>query len=359
MTERFVLKELPLDFDVETKPVLKQLAQAHRYLAELKGVSKTIPNQGILINTLPLLEAKDSSAIENIITTHDELYKESLFGEFYSNASAKEVQNYSRALRSGYETVLKTGLLTNRQILDIQECIEQNRAGFRTQSGTELVNDRTGKTVYVPPQKAEDIVRLMGNLEKFINDDNLSSLDPLIKMAIIHFQFESIHPFYDGNGRTGRIINILYLVNKTLLDIPVLYLSRYIIKHKSDYYRLIQDVRDTGNWEDWILFMLAGIEQTAQETIDLVTHIHELMQDYKQRIRDEFKFYSQDLLNNLFSHPYTKIEFLEEELQIHRQTASKYLDDLVHAGFLRLEKIGKHNFYINQPLFNLFTKRES
>ncbi len=300
MIERFVLKELPVAVDVETKAVLKQLAQAHRYLAELKGVSKTIPNQGILINTLPLLEAKDSSAIENIITTHDELYKESLFGEFYSNASAKEVQNYSRALRSGYETVLQTGLLTNRHILDIQECIKQNRAGFRTQSGTELVNDRT-----------------------------------------------------------GRILNILYLVNKGLLDIPVLYLSRYIIRHKGDYYRLLQDVRDTGNWEAWILFMLAGIEQTAQETIDLVTHIRELMQDYKKRIRDDFKFYSQDLLNNLFSHPYTKIEFLEEDLQIHRQTASKYLDDLVHTGFLRLEKIGKHNFYINEPLFNLFTKWES
>jgi Fic family protein len=208
----FILQELPVAIDVETKAVLKQAALAHRYLAELKGISKTIPNQGILINTLPLLEAKDSSAIENIITTYDELYKESLFGEFYSNASAKEVQNYSQALRSGYETVVKTGLLTNRHILDIQECIEQNRAGFRTQFGTELVNDRTGETVYVPPQKADDIVRLMWNLEKFINDDSMSTIDPLIKMAIIHFQFESIHPFYDGNGRTGRILNILFCI---------------------------------------------------------------------------------------------------------------------------------------------------
>jgi Fic family protein len=357
MKEHFILKELPLEIAIETKPVLKQLSQAHRYLAELKGISKTIPNQGILINTLPLLEAKDSSAIENIITTHDELYKESLFGDLYSNASAKEVQNYSRALRSGYETVQKTGLLTNRQILEIQECIEQNRAGFRTQSGTELVNDLTGEIVYVPPQSADDVLRLMGNLEKYINDDSMSSVDSLIKMAVIHFQFESIHPFYDGNGRTGRILNILYLVHKGLLDIPVLYLSRYIIRNKASYYTLIQDVRDSGNWESWILFMLTGIEQTAKETIDLVISIRELMDDYKQRLKDTCHFYSQDLLNNLFSHPYTKIEFLEADLGIHRQTASKYLKELAAAGFLRLEKIGKHHFYINEPLFNLFIIR--
>jgi len=358
MTEsQFVLNELPPIIEVETKAVLKQAARAHRYLAELKGVSKTIPNQGILINTLPLLEAKDSSAIENIITTHDELYKESLFGEYYSNASAKEVQNYSQALRSGYETVFTSGLLTNRHILDIQACIEQNRAGLRSLPGTELVNDLTGETVYIPPQNPDDIIGLMSNLEKYINDDSLSAVDPLIKMAIIHYQFESIHPFYDGNGRTGRIINILYLVNKGLLDIPVLYLSHFIIRNKADYYRLLQEVRNTDNWEDWILFMLKGVEETAQETIRLIAQIGTLMQDYKTRIRAEFKFYSQDLLNNLFSHPYTKIEYLEKDLNIHRQTASKYLEELVEAGFLRLEKIGKHHFYINDPLFLIFTHR--
>ena len=219
MSKKYILYELPLDIDIETKTVLKQLSQAHRYLAELKGISKTIPNQAILINTLPLLEAKDSSAIENIITTHDELYKETLFGEFFSNAAAKEVQNYSHALRSGFEIVRAEGLLTNRFIIEIQEHIEQNKAGFRTHAGTELVNNSTGETVYTPPQNAEDILRLMNNLEKYINDDSICSLDPLIKMAIIHFQFESIHPFYYGNGRTGRIINILYLVLKGLLSI--------------------------------------------------------------------------------------------------------------------------------------------
>lgn len=356
MSKKYILYELPLDIDIETKTVLKQLSQAHRYLAELKGISKTIPNQAILINTLPLLEAKDSSAIENIITSHDELYKETLFGEFFSNAAAKEVQNYSHALRSGFEIVRAEGLLTNRFIIEIQEHIEQNKAGFRTHAGTELVNNSTGETVYTPPQNAEDILRLMNNLEKYINDDSICSLDPLIKMAIIHFQFESIHPFYDGNGRTGRIINILYLVLKGLLDIPVLYLSRFIIKNKADYYRLLQNVRDTADWEKWILFILNGIEETAKETIELVTQIRELMHNYKQGLRHSFKFYSQDLLNNLFSHPYTKIEFLEKDLGIHRQTASKYLDALVKANFLRLEKIGKHHFYINEALYNLFIK---
>ena len=351
----FVLPELQPNQEIETKAVLKQAAQAHRYLAELKGVSKTIPNQNILINTLPLLEAKDSSAIENIITTHDDLFKETLFGDFIHNASAKEVQNYSYALRTSFEKVKVSGLLTNNQILDIQACIEKNRAGFRKLPGTELRSDRTGETVYIPPQNPDDIIRYMNNLEQFINNDAVSDYDPIVKMAIIHYQFESIHPFYDGNGRTGRIINILYLVLKGLLDIPVLYLSRYIIRNKNDYYRLLQEVRDKQNWEDWILFMLKGVEETSIETITLIESIRNLMQEYKVKLRRNYKFYSQDLLNNLFYHPYTKIEFLEKDLRIHRQTASKYLEELVQGGFLHLEKIGKHHFYINKLLFDLFT----
>jgi Fic family protein len=355
----FILPELPPKIEVETKAVLKQTVKAQRYLAELKGVSKTIPNQNILINTLPLLEAKDSSAIENIITTHDELFKETLFGEFIHNASAKEVQNYSYALRTGFEKVKESGLLTNKQILDIQACIEKNRAGFRELPGTELKNDLTGETVYIPPQNLDDITRLMGNLEQFINDDTMSDYDPLVKMAIIHYQFESIHPFYDGNGRTGRIINILCLVQKGLLDLPVLYLSRYIIRNKGDYYRLLQEVRDKNNWEEWILFMLKGVELTSIKTINLINSIRNLMQEYKVKIRENYKFYSQDLMNNLFFHPYTKIEFLEKDLKIHRQTASKYLDELVNGGFLHLEKIGKHHYYINRPLYDLLSGKTS
>ena len=349
-----MLSLLPPPFPLETVRVLKQAIASHRALAELKGVSKTIPKEIILINTLPLLEAKESSAIENIITTHDELYKESLFENILQNKGAKEVQNYSRALKIGFAGIKEKGLFLNSQILEIQEVIEKNSAGFRKLPGTDLRNSITGEIIYVPPQGASEIIHLMENLQKYINDDTFQNIDPLIKMAVIHFQFESIHPFYDGNGRTGRIINILYLVYKGLLDIPVLYLSRYIIQHKKEYYRLLQDVRVNAIWEDWILFMLKGVEETSIQTIHLINGIRELMQDYKTRIRGQYKFYSQELLNNLFSHPYTKIEFIENDLKVHRQTASRYLEELVKGGFLEMEKIGKHHFFINRPLLNLF-----
>lgn len=345
---------LPPEFDVETKAILKQLSQAYRYLAELKGIAKTIPNESILINTLPLLEAKDSSAIENIITTHDEIYKENLFESFISNPNAKEVHQYAKALQIGYNALKNKQLLTNRIILDIQGIIVSNKAGYRRLPGTELKNSKTGETVYKPPQDYDTIIRLMQNLEEYINNDDLHPVDPLIKMAIIHYQFESIHPFYDGNGRTGRILNILYLVLKGLLDLPILYLSSYIIKTKADYYRLLKEVRDKGNWENWILYLLKGVESTSKGTIYLINEISKLMMKYKHSIRNNYKFYSQDLLNNLFKHPYTKIEYLQKDLNIHRQTAANYLDELVKGGFLKKEKIGRNNYYINEPLFLLF-----
>jgi len=351
---KFILKDLPPDVELETKAVLKQAAVSHRHLAELKGISNNIPNQGILINTLPLLEAKDSSTIENIITTHDEIFREGLYGDFLNHPAAKEVQNYSHALHAGYNKIRETDLFTGNQILEIQERIVKDNAGFRKLPGTNLKNEQTGEVVYTPPQNEAEIIHLMRNLEQYINDDTLSDVDPLIKMAVIHFQFESIHPFYDGNGRTGRIINILYLVHKGFLDIPVLYLSRYIIRNKANYYRFLQEVRDHGNWQEWILFMLKGVEETSIQTIDLIESIRRIMQDYKVRIRKEYRFYSQDLLNNLFFHPYTKIEFLEKDLGITRQTAAKYLDELAEGGFLIKEKMGNSNFYINKPLFELF-----
>jgi len=346
---------LPPQQDLETKTVLKQLSAAHRRLAELKGIAATIPNESILINTLALQEAKDSSAIENIITTHDELYKAQLFEELVSNASAKEVNNYAEALKQGFALVRKNKILTARHIINIQNILEQNDAGFRKLPGTELVNQSTGESVYKPPQSYDVIVSLMDNMVRFMNNAIDSDLDPLVKMAVIQHQFESIHPFYDGNGRTGRILNILYLVMQDLLDLPILYLSRFVINNKGDYYRLLQKVRDTGEWEEWIIYMLKGIEQTAKETIVLITRMRELMQDYKVRIRKSLpKIYSQDLLNNIFRHPYTKIEFIMSELMVSRLTATKYVDLLVLHGFLAKEKIGRTNFYINIPLFTLF-----
>ena len=351
------LTELPLNIDIESKKVLKALPSAHAALAELKGIASTIPDQKILINTLGLQEAKDSSAIENIITTHDDLYKSALNLDAFKSLQAKEVQNYISALKKGFELISKTGLLTNNIILQIQEVLEDNKAGFRKLPGTALKNAASGETVYTPPQDYKEIMRLMANLERYINDPEMQDCDPLIKMAIIHFQFESIHPFYDGNGRTGRIINILFLILEKLQSLPVLYLSNYIIKHKPDYYRLLQKVRDEDLWEEWLLFIISGVEQTARETIELIARIKELMLDYKHRLRNNYKFYSQDLLNNLFKHPYTKIEFVVNDLGVSRLTAANYLNKLADDGMLRKAKLGTGNYYINEELFNLLTKR--
>jgi Fic family protein len=351
-----MLKQLPLDIDVETKPVLKKLAAAHKALAELKGVISSIPNENILVETLTLREAKESSAIENIISTFVEVYQTSLFSNHYPSAASKEVRQYADALVKGFNLVKKNGLLTSNYLLQIQAVVEQNNAGYRKLPGTKLLNDKTGAVVYTPPQDAKEIEALMCNLELFINDDTIMDVDPLIKMAIIHHQFESIHPFYDGNGRTGRIINILYLVQKKLLHLPVLYLSRYIIGTKADYYRLLQKVRDTGEWEEWILYMLNGVEQTAAESIVLINNIKNLMQQYKKDIRSQFpKMYSQDLLNNLFKYPYTKIEFIQRDLGVSRNTSIRYLEALVAAGLLQKKKVGRNNFYLNEPLFTLLS----
>lgn len=354
----FKLKFLPPNVDLESKKILKKLASTHRCLAELKGVSLSIPNQAILINTLTLQEAKDSSAIENIITTHDEIFKEDLFPTFSSNPSAKEVSNYNQAIKAGYELIRKSQILTNNHIIDIQAILENHKTGFRKLPGTELKNLITGKTVYIPPQSQTEIIPLMNNLEIFINDDTFFEADPLVKMAIIHYQFESIHPFYDGNGRTGRIINVLYLVLKGLLNIPILYLSRYIVKTKSEYYRLLQEVRDKENFEDWILYMLEGIEQTSIQTIAMIEEIKKCLLKYKHTIRTNYKFYSQDLINNLFYHPYTKIDFLARDLKISRLTAAKYLEVLCEGGLLRKEKIGRSNYYINIALYDILTQND-
>lgn len=347
---------LPIKRDVENKTILKKVAKAHQALAELKGAANTIPNESILINTLSLQEAKDSSAIENIVTTHDELFQSDFLAHQFKSVAAKEVYNYATALQSGFKKVRQNGLLINSYILEIQAELEENNAGYRKVPGTALKNDKTGEVVYTPPQHADEILSLMKNLEEFINNPEMSDLDPLVKMAIIHHQFESIHPFYDGNGRTGRIINILYLVKEELLKIPILYLSRYINENKADYYRLLQEVRENDNWEDWIMFMLQGIEQTSKQTIVLIEGIKKDMLQFKNKMRTELpKIYSQDLLNNLFRHPYTKIEFVMKELNVSRITATRYLDELVRIGLLEKLKMGRDNYYINMTLYTLLS----
>ncbi len=234
---------LPITPTPETFAVLKQTALSERALAELKGALRLIPNKDILLNTLPLQEAKASSEIENIVTTDDELYISQISNQI--DPTNKEIHNYVLALHKGYDIIKSKSLLTSNSICEIQATLEGNNAGFRKQAGTVLKNN-FGETVYEPPQQLNVIQDLMGNLERFINDDSMSDLNPLVKMAIIHHRFESIHPFYDGNGRTGRIVNVLYLVQKGLLDLPVLYLSRYIITHKDSYYRLLQSTRQVN-----------------------------------------------------------------------------------------------------------------
>ena len=333
----------------ETPAILKRLASSSRKLAELKGIAASMPNQGILINTLGLQEAKDSSEIENIVTTHDELFKDDVLPEAFSNPAAKEVLRYRQALRVGFDLVRQTGLLTSNYIIQIQSELERNNAGFRKLPGTAL-KDGAGRTVYTPPQDPDAITALMTHLEHFINDASQFDADPLVKMALIHHQFESIHPFYDGNGRTGRIVNVLFLVKEGLLDIPVLYLRQFIVRNKRMYYDLLQRVRLDDAWEEWVLYMLEAVEVTAGHTLQTVQSIKAALMDYKHRIREQHKFYSQDLINNLFSHPYTKIEFLQRDLQVSRMTASRYLDALTSTGFLMKQKIGRGNYYVNLAL---------
>lgn len=349
------LQTFPLKTNLETVGILKKVAEAHRYLAELKGGAQTIPNEAILINTLSLQEAKDSSAVENIVTTHDELYK-AQSGDTAATPAAKEVERYALALQYGYREVRKSPLITTPLILKLQEILEGNNAGFRKLPGTSLKNQSTGEVVYTPPQDHAEIVERMSNLEQFMNDPEMSDLDPLIKLALIHFQFESIHPFYDGNGRTGRIINVLYLLVNDLLSIPVLYLSRYIIQNKSDYYRLLQSVRDDDAWDEWVLFMLDAVSCTSRQTLHLITGIKALMLKTKHRLREEFpRMYSQDLLNNLFRHPYTKINFLQNDLHISRITATRYLDKLAEAGYVEKRRFGRSNYYVNKSLVTLLS----
>ncbi|WP_151946117.1 Fic family protein [Aliarcobacter butzleri] len=350
----FIPNNLPLDIDIETKAILKKSILANKALAKLNGVAKIIPNQAILINSLILQEAKDSSEIENIITTHDELYQSSLDISNISHAT-KEVQSYSRALLKGFDLVKETSLLLTRHIVDIQQELEGNVAGIRKQAGTVLKNQATGEVIHTPPQEESTIRKLLDNLEQYINTND--GIDPLIKMAVIHYQFETIHPFYDGNGRTGRIINILYLVLNELLDLPILYLSSYIIKHKADYYRLLQEVRTKGSWEEWIIYMLEGIEQTATKQVQLINDIKELMDNTKEKLKSELpKIYSKDLLEVLFIHPYTKIDMLVDNLELHRETAGKHLKDIEKIGVLKAVKLGRNVFYVNVKLFELLQK---
>lgn len=339
----------PPSKQLETPDVLRALVSAHRHLAELKGVARTIPNENLLISTLMLQEAQSSSEIENIITTQDALHRYQIQPELADPVS-KEVAWYAQGLEAGFRKVRETGLLSLNTISEIQAVLEGNSAGFRRTPGTVLKNEQTNQIVFEPPSP-EKVPDLMAELEAFIHAS--SDLDPLVRMALIHHQFETIHPFYDGNGRTGRIINILFLVKEQLLDSPILYLSRYISQTKSNYYHGLQQVREDDSWEPWLLYMLRGVAVTARHTTHLVERIGRLLQSHKYYIRNNYRFYSQDLINNIFRHPYTKVSFLEKDLNVSRATATRYLDALSKGDVLKKHRLGRENYYVNSELVNL------
>lgn len=342
----------PRRSEVETVRILRQLVQSSVALAELKGIVNVLPNPGILLNAVVLKEARASSEIENVITTQDKLYQALSAKGAQIDAETKEVLRYREAMLYGFRFIQKKSFLSTNAIVEIQRILEENNAGIRKLPGTALRNAVNGKVIYTPPDNPETIKKLLRNYEVYLNDED--DISPLIKMAIQHYQFESIHPFYDGNGRTGRILNILHLILHGLLDSPVLFISRYIISHKADYYRLLQEVRTKGNWEGWILYMLKAVESTARETMKQVTEMNRLFEQTTKSVRTKAPgIYSKELIELLFEQPYSKSEFLEKRLNVSRITAGKYLKELERIKVLSSRKVWKETLYINVRLFDL------
>lgn len=350
------MKLLPFnDYDLKTPKILEALNEATRSLAELKGLASSIPNQHILINAITINEAKDSSAIENIVTTHDSIYKV-LTESGFKEEAAKEVVDYRSAIWRGYEIIKEKGFISTNVLVELQSMIEPNKTGIRKTPGTNLVNSKTSEIIYTPPQAESEIRDLLKNLEDYINN-NGDEVDPLIKMALIHYQFETIHPFYDGNGRTGRILNVLYLVLNNLLTSPILYLSNYINKSKDTYYKLFNEFRENNKYEEWIIYILKGIEVTSKNTIDLIKQIQNEMESYKEEFMTKLpKIYSDELLYSLFYEVYTRINYIENRCGVTRQTATTYLNSLVDNGLLEYEKVGRESIYKNTRLINLLKK---
>jgi Fic family protein len=347
---------LPPKVEIETKAILKKTISAGRALAELKGLGETIPNQALLVNSIILQEAKASSEIENIITTHDALFRAFSAKTSQIDPATKEVLRYREALWEGFSSLKDRPLLTTNLFIRIVQTIRANEAGIRNTPGTKVANAATGEVVFTPPE-GEDIIRdKLKNLEDYIHAEDM--VDPLMKLALIHYQFEAIHPFTDGNGRTGRILNILYLTSNQLLDLPVLSLSKYIIEHKSDYYRLLRGITEHQEWEPWILFMLDAVEQTAVYTRDKILAIRELLIKTLEITKEKLppRVYSKDLIELLFHQPYTKAQFLVDAGIVARKTAAIYLKELEKIGVLQIHKVGKENLYLNKELFDILSK---
>lgn len=352
------LPDLPPAYFKESPQILKHMATASRHLGELNGLCASLPDPHLLINTIVLQESKDSSAIENIVTTQDELYKAAT-EEGTDNNAAKEVLSYKEALYVGLEKMkVQKGLILTNTMVEIVQTIKRNKSGIRNAPGTALKNAINGEVIYTPPC-CEDVLRgKLTALEQFINNPELSALDPLIKMALIHYQFEAIHPFADGNGRTGRIVNALYLVQQKLLSQPVLYLSSYIVKHKTEYYQLLRGVTEDDNWHDWTMYILTALIETAQLTTKKIRTMLLLKEEYEKQMKEVLgSSFSYELLQLMFTLPYMKIELLEKRGIAHRQTASTWFKKLTNAGIVKPQKIGRTTYYINYRLMEILAEK--
>jgi Fic family protein len=350
------LPDLPPKINLETAEIFKATIRANKLIAELKGFCQTLPYPELLFNTLVLQESKESSAIENIVTTQDELYKATLLGELAKNQAAKEVLQYREAMYWGLNQLKQKPIITTNLLVGIMQKLRWSNENIRKNPGTKLLNPSTGKVVYTPPEGELVIRDKLRSLEIFINDDAACDIDPLVKMALIHYQFEAIHPFTDANGRTGRILNILYLLQKDLIGLPILYLSKYIIETKSDYYRLLREVTEKENWSEWTLYVVNGVAETAEQTLHKIKAILDLKSKYENEIKAELgSSYSRELVDLLFSYPYIKIGVLEEKGIAKRQTASAYLKKIEDLQLLSSLKIGRDNYYINNNLIKILS----
>ncbi|HCE47065.1 MAG TPA: addiction module protein [Lentisphaeria bacterium] len=349
---------LPPKAEVETRTILKQVIKSRAALAELNGKALIIPNQDILINNITLQEAKDSSEIENVFTTSDNLFRAFSANMKNTDPATKEVLSYREALWAAHTELQESKKFTTALFIKIAQQLKESDTAIRNEPGTKVQSRKSGETVYTPPEGEAVIRGKLKNLETFLNDDSFSDFDPLVKMAVAHYQFEAIHPFFDGNGRTGRIINVLFLASKGLLDLPVLYLSSYIIRKKAAYYFLLRGVTEKNDWESWVLYMLQGVEETALQTIDRIVEIRQLMDVTCEKVKQELPIiYSKELVETLFEKPYTKIESLVSKDIAVRQTASKYLKDLEEIGVLKSQKCGKETVYLNTELVKLLSKQ--
>jgi Fic family protein len=347
------LPPLPPAHKLESRVVLKACINARAALAELKQAAGLIPNQTMLINTIPLLEAKDSSEIENIVTTTDKLFQHAQW-ENQADSATKEALRYRSALHKGYQS-LKDRPLCTATAVDICRTLKGVDMDIRKTPGTQLINDKTGEVIYTPPEGEKTLRDMLANWERFIHNEE--EIDPLIRMAVGHYQFEAVHPFIDGNGRTGRVINILYLIQQDLLQLPILYLSRHIIANKSDYYKLLLEVTSNQAWEPWVLFMLKAVEETSRWTTEKIAAIRSLSDHTTEFVRNKLpKIYTRELVDVIFEQPYCRISDLVTKGVAKRQAASRYLKSLVDVGVLNEIGMGKEKIFIHPKLMKLLSR---